>query len=111
MGAPRPVLEWTRAPGSIFPRAGTLSGVGGQGCQRGRQISHWKSVLSFRWQKVGGGNAMGLGVTHGSGPGVGGADEDYCVLNLQERDLELEMGDDYILDLQSKDSKIGSLRC
>ena len=43
----------TGAPGSIIPRAGTLSGVGGQGCQGWKQVSHWKLVLSFKWQKVG----------------------------------------------------------
>lgn len=28
------------------------------------------------------------------------------VFSLQERDIELEMGDDYILDLQSKGSNV-----
>lgn len=47
---------------------------------------------------------MGLGVTQQFWPW--GSEElmKTVAFSLQERDLELEMGDDYILDLQSKDS-------
>ena len=50
------------------------------------------------------GNALGLGVTQQFWPW--GSEElmKTVAFSLQERDLELEMGDDYILDLQSKDS-------
>ena len=49
---------------------------------------------------------MGLGVTQQFWPWGSEVLMKTVTFSLQERDLELEMGDDYILDLQSKGSSV-----
>ena len=55
VGEGAPGLCWSgdRGAWEHNPQGWTPSWVGGQGCQGWKQVSYWKLVLSFRWQKVG----------------------------------------------------------